>query len=104
MSSDPRSTIGGIHPAEKTIAKVGRAIHDEDVAMSKMGVLQSEKPQEPLTFPCFRSEEWMDSIFEKNFKIPARILEGVDLTPEYITLMPNATLFPQKVGGMNLLI
>mmetsp|Transcript_33641 Transcript_33641/g.78631 ORF Transcript_33641/g.78631 Transcript_33641/m.78631 type:complete len:178 (-) Transcript_33641:13-546(-) len=49
-----------------------------------------------LAFPAFRSPEWIKSDFEK-IKAPPEILDGVDLSPQYMTNTPNLNLYQDKV-------
>ncbi|CAD7922306.1 unnamed protein product [Amoebophrya sp. A25] len=53
-----------------------------------------------MRFPCFRSEEWMNKIFEKDVEVPSGVLKDVDLTPAYLQNYPTAALFPTKVAGV----
>mmetsp|Transcript_19297 Transcript_19297/g.60643 ORF Transcript_19297/g.60643 Transcript_19297/m.60643 type:complete len:192 (+) Transcript_19297:84-659(+) len=52
---------------------------------------------EPLSFPAFRSEEWIRAEFDR-LRAPAQILEGADLSPAYMTAFPTVNLYPGKVA------
>mmetsp|Transcript_37457 Transcript_37457/g.67730 ORF Transcript_37457/g.67730 Transcript_37457/m.67730 type:complete len:180 (+) Transcript_37457:40-579(+) len=51
---------------------------------------------ESVEFPPFRSEQWIKAEFDK-LKPPECLLDGVDLSPEYMTSYATVNLYPGKV-------
>jgi len=66
-------------------------------AMSEGGNAPIEASKSTLSFPAFRSEEWIKAEFDR-LQVPSMVLEGVDLSPAYMTSFPTVGLFPGKVA------
>eukprot|EP00933_Yihiella_yeosuensis_P058552 TRINITY_DN59109_c0_g1_i1.p1 TRINITY_DN59109_c0_g1~~TRINITY_DN59109_c0_g1_i1.p1 ORF type:complete len:178 (-),score=40.73 TRINITY_DN59109_c0_g1_i1:149-682(-) len=49
-----------------------------------------------VEFPAFRSEKWIKEEFG-GLKAPPALLEGVDLSPKFMTDLPTVGLYPGKV-------
>ena len=49
-------------------------------------------------FPAFRSDEWLKSLINSLYVYP-RVLENVDLTPEYMANNATATLYRNKAAA-----
>mmetsp|Transcript_36453 Transcript_36453/g.77527 ORF Transcript_36453/g.77527 Transcript_36453/m.77527 type:complete len:196 (-) Transcript_36453:187-774(-) len=52
-----------------------------------------------VSFPAFRSEEWIKSDFDK-IKAPPKVLEGQDLMPGYLGDFPTSGLYPKQVANV----
>merc|ERR1712039_1033130 len=61
------------------------------------GNIAAEAKESALTFPAFRSEKWIKAEFDR-LRAPPAVLEGADLSPEYMTAYPTVNLYPGKVA------
>merc|ERR1712187_328018 len=50
-----------------------------------------------FAFPAFRSEEWIRKEFDA-IKAPAAVLEGAELSPDFMSAFPSVGLYPEKVA------
>jgi hypothetical protein len=50
------------------------------------------------TFPPFRSEEWIKELVDSMY-VPPSVLEGIDITPEYMANNPTANLYRNKASA-----
>eukprot|EP00392_Amoebophrya_sp_AT5.2_P008682 g8710.t1 len=79
------------------VSSIPAAARRSAVGQAPLAIIPDQMGMGGMIFPCFRTEEWMGRVFDKELALPADCLRAsdVDLTPNYVRQYVG--LFPQKV-------